>query len=87
MSEFGEAAGEVLGQHLIADMTGLSPVILRDGDRIMRSNAAMFGPGDLYCSIWNFLALAGLSSEDWTPQYNYWIRPAQLDDGGKNVID
>ena len=35
MSEFGEATGEVVGQHLIADMTGLSPVLLRDGDRIM----------------------------------------------------
>ena len=36
MSEPGEASGEVLGRHLIADMTGLSPVLLRDGDRIMR---------------------------------------------------
>ena len=36
MSELGEASGEVLGRHLIADMTGLSPAILRDGDRIMR---------------------------------------------------
>ncbi len=35
MSELEEATGEVLGQHLIADMTGLSPVLLRDGDRIM----------------------------------------------------
>ena len=58
-----------------------------DGDRILRSNAAVFGPGDLYCSIWNFLALAGLTSEDWTPQYNYWRRPEKLDDGGNNVIE
>ena len=36
MSEFREASGEVLGRHLIADMTGLSPALLRDGDRIMR---------------------------------------------------
>ena len=59
----------------------------RDGDRILRSNSAPFGPGDLYCSVWNFLALAGLTSEDWTPQYNYWQRPAKLDDGGANIIE
>ncbi len=35
MSEPGEASGEVVGRHLIADMTGLSPALLRDGDRIM----------------------------------------------------
>lgn len=59
----------------------------RDGDRILRSHSAVFGPGDLYCSIWNYLSLAGLSSEDWTPQYNYWKRPAKLDDGGENIIE
>ena len=36
MSKLGESTGEVLGHHLIADMTGLSPGLLRDGDRIMR---------------------------------------------------
>ena len=58
-----------------------------DGDRILRSHSVIFGPGDLYCSFWNYLALAGLTSNDWTPQYNYWRRPTQLDDGGKNVIE
>ena len=58
-----------------------------DGERILRSNAATFGPGDLYCSIWNFLSMAGLTSDDWTPQYNYWSRPDKLDDGGANVGD
>lgn len=58
-----------------------------DGDKIMRSNSGQFGPGDLYCSIWNFLALAGISNEDWTPQYNYWSRPSELDDGGQNILD
>lgn len=59
----------------------------RDGNRIVRSNSAVFGPGDLYCSVWNFLALAGLTTDDWTPQYNYWRRPDQLDDGGENLVD
>ena len=36
MLERGEASEEVLGHHLIVDMTGLSPILLRDGDRIMR---------------------------------------------------
>ena len=54
----------------------------------------MFGPGDLYCAMWGLLGLAGMGDADWTPQYAdwtpqyaYWRRPAQLDDGGKNVLD
>lgn len=59
----------------------------RDGTRITRKNATVFGPGDLFCSIWNLLAMAGLSVTDWTPQYNYWQRPQQMDDGGENLVD
>ena len=59
----------------------------RDGDRIMRKNAASFGPGDLFCSIWNLLGMAGLGVAEWTPQYTYWQRPENLDDGGANLID
>lgn len=59
----------------------------RNGGQIVRRSASNFGPGDLYCSAWNLLALAGLSEAEWTPQYNYWRRPQQLDDGGENVID
>ncbi len=61
-------------------------VYVRDGATIRRKNSAVFGPGDLYCSAWNFLALAGLSDENWTPQFNYWQRPAELDDGGQDVL-
>jgi len=57
----------------------------RDGDKIYRKNAAVFGPYDLYCSIWNLLGLAGLDEETWTPQFNYWKRPEKMDDGGKNI--
>ena len=53
----------------------------------MRRGKAVFGPGDLYCPMWHFLALAGLGEADWTPQYHYWSRPATLDDGGENVRD
>lgn len=59
----------------------------RESDQIRRKNASVFGPGDLYCSLWNFLGLAGLGEGKWTPQYNYWTRPAELDDGGANLLD
>ena len=62
-------------------------VFERRGHRILRKNAAIFGPGDRYCSLWGLLGLAGLGESDWTPQYNYWQRPAQLDDGGANLLD
>ena len=58
----------------------------RVNGKILRRSSAYFGPGDLYCSVWNFLALAGLNAENWTPQYNYWLRPKQLEDGGENVL-
>lgn len=57
------------------------------GDTIERKNTCVFGPGDLYCSMWNLLGLAGLGEAEWTPQFNYWSRPAELDDGGQNLID
>lgn len=59
----------------------------REGSRIRRKNAAVFGPGDLYCSIWNLLGMAGLGEGDWTPQYRYWRLPEKMDDGGANLID
>lgn len=62
-------------------------VYARNENRITRKNAAVFGPGDLYCSIWNLLAMAGLATTDWTPQYRYWRRPQELDDGGENLIE
>ena len=62
-------------------------VYVRRGDEVLRKNACVFGPGDLYCSIWNLLAMAGMGAEDWTPQYNYWLRPKALDDGGENILE
>ena len=62
-------------------------VYQRSGDQILRMGSAVFGPGDLYCSIWNLLALGGLTEQDWTPQFGYWRRPEVLEDGGENVVD
>ena len=58
----------------------------RDGNTIYRKNACVFGPGDLYCSMWSLLGLAGLGEQEWTPQFNYWQRPESLDDGGENIL-
>ena len=58
----------------------------RDG-KLFRKNAVVFGPGDRFCSTWNFLALAGRGADDWTPQFAYWRRPDTLDDGGNNLLE
>ena len=59
----------------------------RDGDKIYRKNDCVFGPGDIYCSMWSLLGLAGLNETSWTPQFTYWQHPKTLDDGGKNIIE
>jgi len=59
----------------------------RDGERILKRSSTAFGPGNNYCSMWDFLGLAGLTDEQWTPQYRYWTRPEQMDDGGQNIVD
>lgn len=67
------------------NMPGAVLYTLRDG-RIYRKNSVVFGPGDMYCPAWNFLALAGLGADSWTPQFSYWQRPMKLDDGGANLL-
>jgi len=59
----------------------------RDQGKIVRKSSAVFGPGDLFCSLWHVLSLAGTGEEDWTPQYSYWKRPepAKMDDGARNL--
>ena len=59
----------------------------RDGNKIARKNDCVFGPGDIYCSMWSLLALAGRGETDWTPQYAYWKRPEKMDDGGADLND
>ena len=59
----------------------------KKGGALRRRNAVAFGPGDLYCPAWNFLALAGHGVDDWTPQFSYWRRPDTLDDGGRNILE
>jgi predicted dithiol-disulfide oxidoreductase (DUF899 family) len=59
----------------------------RQDGNIYRKNACVFGPGDVYCSMWGLLGLAALGEAQWTPQFNYWRRPEQLDDGGANLLE
>ncbi len=59
----------------------------RQGDQVLRKNSCVFGPGDLYCSLWSLLGLAGLGEAEWTPQYRYWRRPEKMDDGGANLLE
>ena len=62
-------------------------VYRRDGEQILRKNACVFGPGDLYCALWPFLGMAGIDGSDWVPQYDYWQRPETLDDGGEGLLE
>ena len=59
----------------------------RSGDDVFRRSSTPFGPGDLYCSLWHLLALAGIDEGEWTPQFRYWTRPPTMDDGGKNLLE
>ncbi|MEM7767432.1 MAG: DUF899 family protein [Pseudomonadota bacterium] len=59
----------------------------RAGPSIVRRARTPFGPGDGYSPIWSFLALAGIASDAWTPQFHYWSRPSQMDDGGADLRD
>ena len=79
----------IQAQSAQAGVSNMPGVVLyeRNGEVITRKNSAVFGPGDLYCSLWHLLALAGLGEPEFTPQFNYWHRPAKLDDGGENLLD
>lgn len=58
----------------------------RQGDQVFRKNACVFGPGDQFCPAWDLLSMAGITESEWTPQFNYWLRPEKLEDGGENVL-
>jgi predicted dithiol-disulfide oxidoreductase (DUF899 family) len=82
--------GDYIREQSVLDGQGNMPGVvayeLREGT-VFRKNSAVFGPGDLYCSLWNFIGLAGLDESGFTPQFNYWKRPASLDDGGVNILE
>lgn len=55
------------------------------GNQIFRKNASTFGPGDLFNPLFHIVTLAGVGMEEFTPQFNYWKRPEQMEDGGANL--
>lgn len=67
-----------------SDMPGAA-TYERQGEKVFKKNTCIFGPGDLYCPLWNLLGLAGIGENDWTPQFRYWKVPEQMEDGGKNL--
>lgn len=80
--------GEYMNEQSVTGKGGNNPGVVcyaRQGQQIFKKNSAAFGPGDIYCSIWHILALGGFGEDNWTPQYNYWKRPAEMDDGGQNL--
>ena len=82
--------GKYISEQTVMDGAENTPgavVYERDGDKITRKNSCIFGPGDIYCSMWGLLGLAGLGADNWTPQYAYWKRPEKMDDGGENLPD
>lgn len=82
--------GDYISEQTVMDGTVNMPgavVYEREGNKITRKNSCVFGPGDIYCSMWSLLGLAGLGEKDWTPQYAYWKRPEKMDDGGANLAD
>ena len=82
--------GKYISEQTVMDGEDNMPgavVYTRSDDRVFRKNRAIFGPGDLYCSLWSTLALAGIGAGDWTPQFRYWTRPDKMDDGGDNLLE
>ena len=80
--------GEYIQEQTVMDGEKNMPGVVvyeRKGNKVYRKNSAVFGPGDLYCSMWDLLGLAGMGESEWTPQYQYWQRPGKMDDGGQNL--
>lgn len=81
--------GDYIREQTVAPGSNMPGIVCfkRDGEQIVRANSAGFGPGDLFCSIWHILALAGIGEDQWTPQYSYWKRPQKMDDGGLKIVE
>lgn len=66
------------------DMPGIVCYV-RNEDMIFRKNASEFGPGDFFNPLFHVVTLAGVGLEEFTPQFSYWKRPGQMDDGGQDL--
>lgn len=77
---------EQCGMGDYANMPGAAVYQMRDG-KVVKTGRTFFGPGDLYSPMWHFLSLAGISHDQWSPQFHYWFRPEKMDDGGADMND
>ena len=41
------------------------------GDKIFIHHRTLFGPGDNYCNMWDFINILPSGLNDWQPKYNY----------------
>ena len=80
----GEYAAEQTVTPGEPDMPGIVCHELKDGT-VFRKNASEFGPGDFFNPLFHVVTLAGIGLEEFTPQFSYWKRPGQMDDGGQNL--
>jgi predicted dithiol-disulfide oxidoreductase (DUF899 family) len=70
-SLFEDFGMKSLGSEEAGDWPGVS-VLTRDADgTICQKSKAMFGPGDLYCSIWNFFGMLD-ENVKWEPKQKYF---------------
>ena len=53
-----------------ADNPGATVYEKIDGKIFLR-NKCFFEPGDIYCSMWPLLGLAGIENKDWIPDFKY----------------
>lgn len=76
-----------LEQSVISGKENMPGVVVyqKQGDKIFKKNSSVFGPGDSFCSFWHLSSLAGVTEENFTPQYRYWAAPQKMDDGGANL--
>ena len=52
-------------------MPGAVALIKDKKNNIFQYSKTFFGPGDNFCSMWDFNDLLPLSKEEWTPKYKY----------------
>lgn len=53
-----------------SDMPGATVYEKIEGKIFLR-NKCFFDPGDIYCSMWPLLGLAGIENKDWQPKFKY----------------
>ncbi len=56
-------------------LAGLSAFTRTEDDRIIRTGAAEFGPGDSFCPVWHCFGLLQDGAAGWSPKLQYPAQP------------